>query len=52
VTVEELIRGVNIALGTLAVDECPPFDRDKSGTVTIDELVTAVQAALEGCGAT
>jgi hypothetical protein len=48
--VEELIRGVNIALGTLTVEECPSFDRNQSGTVTIDELVTAVQAALVGCG--
>jgi hypothetical protein len=40
---------VNIALGILAVDECPPFDRDMSGTITVDELVAAVQSALAGC---
>jgi hypothetical protein len=49
VTVNELIRGVNIALGTVGVDSCPPFDRDNSATVSVDEIVAAVQNALVGC---
>jgi len=49
VTVDELIRGVDIALGTLQMNTCEPFDRDHDGQVTIDELVTAVHTALTGC---
>ena len=48
-TIDELLRGVNIALGSSSVDVCPAFDRDLSGNVTIDELVAAVSNALNGC---
>jgi hypothetical protein len=47
--VSELIRGVNIALGNTGTETCPAFDRNLSGTVTVDELVVAVNAALQGC---
>jgi len=49
VTVNELIKGVNIALGTLATDQCPSMDVDGDGNITIDELLKAVNAALVGC---
>lgn len=49
VTVDELIRGVNIALGSLPLDVCAEFDRDGNGAVQIDELIRAVNAALDGC---
>jgi len=49
VTIEELIRGVNIALGNAPVSDCPPFDRNADGQVTIDELIAAVGAAMSGC---
>jgi hypothetical protein len=42
---------VSIALGTLAAGECPAIDLDGNQAVTVDELVTAVTAALEGCDA-
>ncbi len=51
VTVQELITGVNIALGELSVDDCPTFDRNNDGSVTIDELIAAVNNALSGCPA-
>ena len=51
VTVDELIRGVNIALGNSHVDNCPAFDPDDTGTVTIDELVRGVNHALAACPA-
>jgi cysteine-rich repeat protein len=51
VTVDELVRGVRIALGDDSVSSCPAFDGDKSGTITIDELVKGVRAALDGCAA-
>ena len=49
VSIDELIRGVNIALGAQAVDDCPAFDADANGQVDIAELVRAVNAALNGC---
>lgn len=52
VTVDEIILGVNIALGEADISACPAFDVDGSGEVTVDELVQAVDNALNGCGAT
>jgi hypothetical protein len=49
VTVNELIQGVNIALGTMAVTECPSFDADDNNEVTVSELIKAVNNALTGC---
>jgi hypothetical protein len=49
VTIDELIRGVNIALGTAGLDTCPEFDADHSGTVSVDEIILAVNNALLGC---
>jgi len=49
VTVDELITGVNLALGALPLVACPAFDFSRDGSVTIDELLTAVNAALSGC---
>jgi hypothetical protein len=49
VTVNELIIGVNIALGNTGVGACPAFDRNGDGMVSINELILAVNAALDGC---
>jgi hypothetical protein len=49
VTVDELVRGVNIALGTADLDTCPSFDTSEDGQVTVNELVRAVNNALTGC---
>ena len=49
VTVDELVKGVNIALATAGLELCPAFDADNSATVTVDELVKAVNNALNGC---
>ena len=46
VTVDELITGVGIGLGTVAVDACPASDPNRDGRVDIDELVRAVDEAL------
>ncbi len=46
VSVDEVIHGVNIALGSAPVAECPRFDMDESQTVSIDELVAAVDSAI------
>jgi hypothetical protein len=50
VTVDELVRAVNIALGSTLADDCPEADVGGDGRVTIDELIKAVNAALTGCG--
>ena len=49
VSVDELIKGVNIALGNAALSTCPQFDLDGGGMVEINELSAAVNAALNGC---
>jgi len=49
VTVDELVGGVNMALGSSPVGTCPAFDNNEDGKVTIDELVEAVNAAINGC---
>jgi parallel beta-helix repeat protein len=46
VRIDELIRGVQIALGMLPGTDCPAFDVNQTGTVTIDELIQAVEDAL------
>ena len=48
-TVDELVLGVNIALGAVGLDACAPFDNSDDGDVTIDELIAAVNFALLGC---
>jgi len=52
VTVDEVILGVNIALGTTSVDVCLAMDSSGDGIVTVDEVVTAVNHALDGCANT
>ena len=50
VTVDELVTGVNIALGTTMLDQCQAFDCNGNGHVTVDCFVHAVNRALNGCG--
>ena len=40
---------VTVALDALPVNDCPAFDTDGSNTVTVDELLTALNNALSGC---
>jgi hypothetical protein len=49
VTVDELVKGVNIALGVTSVDICEEMDANGDGTITVDELIVAVNRALTGC---
>jgi len=49
VTINELVLGVNIALGNLNIAICPAFDANGDGQVTIEELIEAVSNALNGC---
>ena len=52
VTVVELMRSVNLALGYELPRMCPPADLSGDHQVTIDEVLIEVTAALEGCPAT
>lgn len=49
VSVDELMKGVNIALGTEGVEFCSYFDRNLDRAVTVDELIAASTADLLGC---
>jgi hypothetical protein len=49
ITVDELIRGVNIAIGTLPLEQCPAFDTNNDHSVSVDELLRGVNNALNGC---
>lgn len=49
VTVDEIVRGINIALGNSPVSECGAFDPDASGDVTVEEIIQAINNALSGC---
>ncbi len=49
ITVDEILRGVAIAIGEADRAACPAFDADADGAVTVDEIVAAVRAALAGC---
>lgn len=51
VTIDELVHGLAIALGTAPLEQCRSFDVDGNGAVTIDEIVRALQAARNGCAA-
>ena len=49
VAIDELVRGVGIALGSSPLDACQTFDTSTDGLVAINELIAAVDAALNGC---
>jgi hypothetical protein len=49
VTVDEILLGVNIALGTVSLNQCTAFDGNTDQQVTVDEILAAVNGALNGC---
>jgi hypothetical protein len=49
VTINELILGVNIALGSQPLAVCHSLDTSGDGQVAINELIVAVNHALSGC---
>lgn len=49
VTIGELVTGVGIVLGQTPLSACEAFDTDHDHRVIIAELITAVNAALNGC---
>ena len=51
VGIDELLVGVNEALGLEAVARCPSFDANDDGHLAVNELLGAVRSALDGCRA-
>jgi hypothetical protein len=49
VTINELILGVNIALGSQPLSACPAFDCENNQMVPINCLIQGVNNALNGC---
>jgi len=47
VTINELIMGVNIALGSAPLGDCSAYDKSGDGVVEVDELITAVKRRLK-----
>jgi len=47
--VDELVRGVSIALGNRPAADCVALDVNGDGKVSINELIIAVSVALGGC---
>lgn len=52
VTVDDLVKAVNIALGSALLETCIPADANQDGDVQVNELVLAVVNALDGCPTT
>lgn len=52
ITVDELVNGINIILGTKSPEACLSLDAGRNGAVEINELVGAVTRALHGCPGT
>lgn len=52
VTINELITGVRISLGSGTVDDCLAFDATPDGELRINELIIGVGNGLSGCPAT
>ena len=49
VTINDIIGGVNVALGGAPLAVCLAADGNGDGAVTVDELLAAVNRALSGC---
>jgi hypothetical protein len=48
VTVDEVVRGVNIALGNRRLDDCEEADTNEDGEVSVDDIIKSVTAVLNG----
>lgn len=49
VSVPEVLRGLDVALGRQPLSICPSSDIDASEIVTVDELIAIVHVVLHGC---
>jgi hypothetical protein len=49
VTVDELLTGINIALGAAATAVCESLDVNRDAAVRVDELLQGIEELLVGC---
>ena len=49
VTVDEIVRGVNIVMDSVSVDNCRNLDRNDDSRISVYEIMQAVYTALYGC---
>jgi len=49
VRINELVLGVNIALGEANLAQCTAFDPNGDTRVAINELIQGTRNALDGC---
>ena len=49
ITIDEVVSGINIALGVTPLSQCSGLDVNGDGLVTVDELLEAVSRVLNGC---
>jgi Zn-dependent metalloprotease len=49
VTTNEIVLGINVALGQKPLDACRTFDADRDGAISIAELLKSVVDAMDGC---
>ncbi len=49
VQVDELTRMISMALGVVQIRACPAGDANHDGRITVEEIVGAVNVALNGC---
>lgn len=52
VTVTQILKMVNIALGNLPLSACPAGDAEPDGRITVGDIIKAVNNALGSCPAT
>ena len=50
VSVDEILRGINIVLGNESLDLCLSLDADHDEQVDVSDLLQGLNAALNGCG--
>lgn len=48
-TIDEILRLVNVALGLRPLADCPVGDSDGDGSIAINDIIAAVGHALNGC---
>jgi hypothetical protein len=51
VTVDEIVTLVNVALGTEPVAACPAGDLNRDALISVNEILSALRAVLNGCAA-
>lgn len=49
ITIDEVVSGINIALGVTPLSQCSGLDVNGDGLITVDELLEAVSRVLNGC---